>query len=314
MFCENCGKQIPDGSAFCPECGANLTRHDPDDESTVLLTSDYSSTYSSSYPSQGYDYSRPPGYDPYYSPNPPKKDNSKRIVLIIALVLAIIALTVAAIFVIKKVTSSDKEDTKTEEVEDKSKNKKKEKKAEAAEEKEDPEDSVKPVEEAPVEEPAETIPEEPVRAAAPQVSMNTVSATASDHLNETQLKNPINHVPSLVIDGNVTTAWAVQNSRSGVGDYVTLNLGGTYTVSGFDIYAGHHKSQDLYMKNCRPSRVTAIFSDGTSQTFVLNDVMTMQRQTLSKPVETTSVTFRIDDAYIGNKYPKDMCVSEISLF
>ena len=24
MFCSNCGKQIPDGSAFCPECGATL--------------------------------------------------------------------------------------------------------------------------------------------------------------------------------------------------------------------------------------------------------------------------------------------------
>ena len=25
MFCTNCGSQIPDGSAFCPECGAKLT-------------------------------------------------------------------------------------------------------------------------------------------------------------------------------------------------------------------------------------------------------------------------------------------------
>ena len=25
MFCFNCGKQIPDGSAFCPECGTKLT-------------------------------------------------------------------------------------------------------------------------------------------------------------------------------------------------------------------------------------------------------------------------------------------------
>ena len=26
MFCENCGKQIPDGSAFCDGCGAKLTQ------------------------------------------------------------------------------------------------------------------------------------------------------------------------------------------------------------------------------------------------------------------------------------------------
>jgi len=24
MFCPNCGRQIPDGSKFCPYCGANL--------------------------------------------------------------------------------------------------------------------------------------------------------------------------------------------------------------------------------------------------------------------------------------------------
>ena len=26
MFCSNCGKEIPDGSKFCPLCGGNLTR------------------------------------------------------------------------------------------------------------------------------------------------------------------------------------------------------------------------------------------------------------------------------------------------
>ena len=25
MFCSNCGTQIPDGSAFCPKCGKNLS-------------------------------------------------------------------------------------------------------------------------------------------------------------------------------------------------------------------------------------------------------------------------------------------------
>ena len=25
MFCKNCGTQVPDGTKFCPECGAELT-------------------------------------------------------------------------------------------------------------------------------------------------------------------------------------------------------------------------------------------------------------------------------------------------
>ncbi|MDD6095307.1 MAG: zinc-ribbon domain-containing protein, partial [Clostridia bacterium] len=29
MFCPNCGKELPDGTAFCTSCGANLTQQTP---------------------------------------------------------------------------------------------------------------------------------------------------------------------------------------------------------------------------------------------------------------------------------------------
>lgn len=29
MFCKNCGKEVADDSAFCPECGANLKENTP---------------------------------------------------------------------------------------------------------------------------------------------------------------------------------------------------------------------------------------------------------------------------------------------
>ena len=35
MFCPNCGKQIPDGSKFCPYCGAKLSLAGEPEESQV---------------------------------------------------------------------------------------------------------------------------------------------------------------------------------------------------------------------------------------------------------------------------------------
>jgi len=35
MFCTNCGKQIPDGSKFCPYCGAKLSLAGESEESQV---------------------------------------------------------------------------------------------------------------------------------------------------------------------------------------------------------------------------------------------------------------------------------------
>ncbi len=33
MFCSNCGKQIEDGSLFCPSCGASVASYEePKDE------------------------------------------------------------------------------------------------------------------------------------------------------------------------------------------------------------------------------------------------------------------------------------------
>ena len=127
-YCDYCGKEIPAESVFCPECGAKLTHENQDDESTVLLTSNNGST------------------DPYYSPYPSKKDNSKRLTMLIALVLSIFVLTVAAIFIVKMVKSSGKEDTKKEEVEDQSNDKKKSKEAEEDKQEEPISDTAKPQE------------------------------------------------------------------------------------------------------------------------------------------------------------------------
>ena len=44
MICPKCGKQIADGSAFCPSCGADLTRA-TSSQGFMLLTSNYAPGY-----------------------------------------------------------------------------------------------------------------------------------------------------------------------------------------------------------------------------------------------------------------------------
>ena len=44
LICPNCGKQIADGSAFCPSCGANLTKA-TSSQGMMLLTSNHAPGY-----------------------------------------------------------------------------------------------------------------------------------------------------------------------------------------------------------------------------------------------------------------------------
>jgi uncharacterized protein YbjQ (UPF0145 family) len=44
MICPNCGKQVADGSAFCPSCGRDL-KQPSSSQGIMLLTSNYASGY-----------------------------------------------------------------------------------------------------------------------------------------------------------------------------------------------------------------------------------------------------------------------------
>jgi uncharacterized protein YbjQ (UPF0145 family) len=44
MICPNCGRQVPDGSVFCPSCGKDL-RMATSSQGMMLLTSNYAAGY-----------------------------------------------------------------------------------------------------------------------------------------------------------------------------------------------------------------------------------------------------------------------------
>lgn len=120
------------------------------------------------------------------------------------------------------------------------------------------------------------------------------------------------HKPSNVIDGNNATAWVEDADGQGEGESLTIELDDTYAVSGFIINAGYQKNTEVYDNNSRPKELIVTFSDGQSFMVELDDYYGAQKVVLDSSIETTSVTFTINDVYPGGKY-EDTVISEIQL-
>lgn len=121
------------------------------------------------------------------------------------------------------------------------------------------------------------------------------------------------HTPDRIADGSLSTAWVEGAEGQGLGESVSLQFTGTYLVTGLRIYAGYQKSEDLYYKNSRPQSIMVTFSDGTQETFSLEDQMGEQQLTLTQPRATESVTITIEAVYPGSRY-QDTVISDLSLF
>lgn len=145
----------------------------------------------------------------------------------------------------------------------------------------------------------------------PQVSSDKISgATATSELYEDKYK--LLHGASNILDGDSNTAWSEAASGTGRGESVTINLSEKCQVSGISIMSGYQKTERLFKRNCRPSRLTVTFSDGESEVIDLKDSMGWQKFTFSNPHDTTSVTLTIDSVYKGSVY-KDTLITDVEL-
>lgn len=168
------------------------------------------------------------------------------------------------------------------------------------------------------ERPAETnTPEpEPTPSSAPQESAPKVTMDAVRDVTATSVLAAIDsfrYDPPLTVDGKLETAWVEGKDGQGEGESITLVLDSAYAVSGIYIHSGYQKSSDLFQKNSRPEMIRVEFSDGTSQSFRLDDAQGMQTLTFSAPVTTTFVTIAVEAVYAGSVY-QDTAISEIQLF
>lgn len=146
----------------------------------------------------------------------------------------------------------------------------------------------------------------------PKVTKYNISgATASSFLNDPNAT--ILHKPQRAVDGKMDTAWAEGAKGNGLGEYIKISLDKPCYVSGFDIWAGYHKTQKLYKNNARPKDIIVTFSDGSSFNYTLRDVMQKQTVAFEKLVKTDSIIIEISSVYSGEVF-QDTVITEVSLF
>ena len=88
-------------------------------------------------------------------------------------------------------------------------------------------------------------------------------------------------------DGWFDTYW-VNGPGSGADDHIAIDLGGSKSLSRFAISVGNDATESFFNGSNRARKVKLRFSDGSTQSFDLNDKAGVQELTLSS-VRTSSV-------------------------
>ena len=137
---------------------------------------------------------------------------------------------------------------------------------------------------------------------------NLIDVRASSELYEPEL-NLLNSGVS-AFDNDLATGWTEGVEGQGIGETLTFRFDRVYELNGLMLWAGFHKSEDLYYKNSRPKRITVRFSDGSKEVLHLDDVFGEQAVFFDEQKYTDSLTIRIDSVYEGWLY-EDTVISEI---
>ena len=126
------------------------------------------------------------------------------------------------------------------------------------------------------------------------------------------VENSYVHGAWLTTDGKIQSCWSEGVPGWGIGEFITISFDDVYEVSGFNIWTGHQKSQDLFHKNGRPAAIRVV-ANGINQFYQLRDSMGSQQIRFPYPVRTDSVKIIIADVFKGYKY-QDTCIAEVGFF
>jgi|WetSurMetagenome_2_1015567.scaffolds.fasta_scaffold337306_1 hypothetical protein len=113
-----------------------------------------------------------------------------------------------------------------------------------------------------------------------------------------------------LLDHNYSTAWVEGVAGTGIGQYLTMTFYKNWQPSELHIVNGYAKNDAIYQKNSRPKQLKLTFSDGTTQTIDLKDIMTEQIFSLNIKNKIGWVKVEISDVYKGTAY-EDTCITEI---
>ena len=123
-----------------------------------------------------------------------------------------------------------------------------------------------------------------------------------------------------LIDKKPGTCWAEGVSGYGVGEFVQFTFAHPVTVSELRIVPGYDKvagGWDRWTSNGRVRSFDLVFSDGTTESFTVNDDRDMQFILLTAPHTVTSVRFVITAVYeaaAGPHKAEDTSVAELHLW
>lgn len=118
-----------------------------------------------------------------------------------------------------------------------------------------------------------------------------------------------------LLDDDPKTNWAENADGYGIGEYLDFEFWDSYYLVTVRIRGGNRYNEKRFYNNARPEVVTLTFSDGTSQTFRIEDGMHSQLLVLDEPVMTKTVRITIDSVYEGyyrQGVDKDTVISDVS--
>ena len=123
--------------------------------------------------------------------------------------------------------------------------------------------------------------------------------------------NKASYGPDKAYDGDLQTSWQEGANGYGLGESITFTFDRSQPISCIVIYGGSFRTRESFYENGRLKRFTITFSDGTSYSYDVEDTFEPGLVYFEVPVNTKSVTLRIDEVYAGTKY-EDTVISEIS--
>lgn len=139
--------------------------------------------------------------------------------------------------------------------------------------------------------------------------LQVVQVSASSQLPP---EGSISYEPGLVVDDDPTTAWNEGAEGSGAGESLRLQLAQDSWVTGLVLRNGYQKDEQAYFDNARASRMLVRFGDGTAFVVDVLDRSGAQIVRLPEPVHTATVTLEVLEAVPGGQY-QDLAISEVEI-
>lgn len=102
-------------------------------------------------------------------------------------------------------------------------------------------------------------------------------------------------------------------SNGGIGEWIQINADQAQYVRGIEILNGYHKNGEIWRNNNRVRSCTLSFSNGQSQSIMLNDTMDLIKISLPEPISTTYIRLTINSYYSGAKW-NDTAITYFSAY